>query len=161
MLSLSCTASKLVAVVTALSILSPPPYGKPHLLQGLKLEMGVFAHCELQIEVHEKQVDVFQFEVVLFEVLFCLLLSRMLNTSDKGTTFGDGAARVGMQLRSSPKVSYADEYQLILMLMNPTIPSDPIVQSVPSKSNILVWSCGVKVQEGSTKCLFQLSYLGG
>ncbi|GKA76899.1 hypothetical protein Tco_0783360 [Tanacetum coccineum] len=31
--------------------------------------------------------------------------SRMLNTSDKGTTFGDGAARVGMQLRSSPKVS--------------------------------------------------------
>ncbi|GKA59441.1 hypothetical protein Tco_0758754 [Tanacetum coccineum] len=68
MLSLSCTASKLVAVVTALSILSPPPYGKPHLLQGLKLEMGVFAHCELQIEVHEKRVDVFQFEVVLFEV---------------------------------------------------------------------------------------------
>ncbi|GJV13502.1 hypothetical protein Tco_1355043 [Tanacetum coccineum] len=32
-------------------------------------------------------------------------LSRMSNTSDKGTTFGDGAARVGMQLRSSPKVS--------------------------------------------------------
>ncbi|GJV34400.1 zinc knuckle CX2CX4HX4C containing protein [Tanacetum coccineum] len=31
--------------------------------------------------------------------------SRMSNTSDKGTTFGDGAARVGMQLRSSPKVS--------------------------------------------------------
>ncbi|GJU78463.1 zinc knuckle CX2CX4HX4C containing protein [Tanacetum coccineum] len=30
--------------------------------------------------------------------------SRMSNTSDKGTTFGDGAARVGMQLRSSPKV---------------------------------------------------------
>ncbi|GJS47816.1 hypothetical protein Tco_0597937 [Tanacetum coccineum] len=29
----------------------------------------------------------------------------MSNTSDKGTTFGDGAARVGMQLRSSPKVS--------------------------------------------------------
>ncbi|GJY22762.1 hypothetical protein Tco_0396420 [Tanacetum coccineum] len=29
--------------------------------------------------------------------------SRMSNTSDKGTTFGDGAARVGMQLRSSPK----------------------------------------------------------
>ncbi|GJY28136.1 zinc knuckle CX2CX4HX4C containing protein [Tanacetum coccineum] len=27
----------------------------------------------------------------------------MSNTSDKGTTFGDGAARVGMQLRSSPK----------------------------------------------------------
>ncbi|GKA59664.1 hypothetical protein Tco_0758977, partial [Tanacetum coccineum] len=30
-------------------------------------------------------------------------LSRMSNTSDKGTTFRDGAARVGMQLRSSPK----------------------------------------------------------
>ncbi|GJZ79525.1 hypothetical protein Tco_0644362, partial [Tanacetum coccineum] len=29
----------------------------------------------------------------------------MSNTSDKGTTFRDGAARVGMQLRSSPKVS--------------------------------------------------------
>ncbi|GJR76088.1 zinc knuckle CX2CX4HX4C containing protein [Tanacetum coccineum] len=29
----------------------------------------------------------------------------MSNTSNKGTTFGDGAARVGMQLRSSPKVS--------------------------------------------------------
>ncbi|GJR71801.1 zinc knuckle CX2CX4HX4C containing protein [Tanacetum coccineum] len=29
----------------------------------------------------------------------------MSNTSDKGTTLGDGAARVGMQLRSSPKVS--------------------------------------------------------
>ncbi|GKF02595.1 hypothetical protein Tco_0029518 [Tanacetum coccineum] len=29
----------------------------------------------------------------------------MSNTSDKGTTFGNGAARVGMQLRSSPKVS--------------------------------------------------------
>ncbi|GJU03860.1 hypothetical protein Tco_1114198 [Tanacetum coccineum] len=29
----------------------------------------------------------------------------MSNISDKGTTFGDGAARVGMQLRSSPKVS--------------------------------------------------------
>ncbi|GKA85885.1 zinc knuckle CX2CX4HX4C containing protein [Tanacetum coccineum] len=35
----------------------------------------------------------------------CLIESRMSNTSDKGTTFGDGAARVGMQLRSSPKVS--------------------------------------------------------
>ncbi|GJV07455.1 zinc knuckle CX2CX4HX4C containing protein [Tanacetum coccineum] len=32
-------------------------------------------------------------------------VSRMSNTSDKGTTFGDGAARVGIQLRSSPKVS--------------------------------------------------------
>ncbi|GKB65630.1 ribonuclease H-like domain-containing protein [Tanacetum coccineum] len=35
----------------------------------------------------------------------CSSESRMSNTSDKGTTFGDGAARVGMQLRSSPKVS--------------------------------------------------------
>ncbi|GJR94612.1 zinc knuckle CX2CX4HX4C containing protein [Tanacetum coccineum] len=34
-----------------------------------------------------------------------IIESRMSNTSDKGTTFGDGAARVGMQLRSSPKVS--------------------------------------------------------
>ncbi|GJR87939.1 zinc knuckle CX2CX4HX4C containing protein [Tanacetum coccineum] len=31
--------------------------------------------------------------------------SRMSNISDKGTMFGDGVARVGMQLRSSPKVS--------------------------------------------------------
>ncbi|GJQ93894.1 carbohydrate binding domain-containing protein precursor [Tanacetum coccineum] len=31
--------------------------------------------------------------------------SRMSNTSDKGTMFGDGAARVCRQLRSSPKVS--------------------------------------------------------
>ncbi|GKC08923.1 hypothetical protein Tco_1000533 [Tanacetum coccineum] len=31
------------------------------------------------------------------------MLSRMSNTNDKGTTFGDGAARVGMQLRSSPE----------------------------------------------------------
>ncbi|GKC46885.1 hypothetical protein Tco_1064607 [Tanacetum coccineum] len=33
------------------------------------------------------------------------IVSRMSNTSDKGTMFGDGAVRVGMQLRSSPKVS--------------------------------------------------------
>ncbi|GJR77489.1 gag/pol polyprotein [Tanacetum coccineum] len=31
--------------------------------------------------------------------------SRMSNTSDKGTTFGDGAARVGVQLRITPMVS--------------------------------------------------------
>ncbi|GKF47143.1 hypothetical protein Tco_0136945, partial [Tanacetum coccineum] len=67
MLSLSCTASKLVAVVIALSILSPPPYGQPHLLQGHEMEMGVFAQCELQFEVHEKLVEVFQFEVILLE----------------------------------------------------------------------------------------------
>ncbi|GKG11935.1 hypothetical protein Tco_0346172, partial [Tanacetum coccineum] len=56
MLSLSCVASKLAAVVIAISILSPPPYGQPHLLQSL------------EIEVHEKLVEVVQFEVVLFEV---------------------------------------------------------------------------------------------
>ncbi|GKB71870.1 hypothetical protein Tco_0933282 [Tanacetum coccineum] len=54
MLSLSCATSKLAAVVIALSTLSPPPYGQPHLLQGLKLGMGVFAQCELHIKVHEK-----------------------------------------------------------------------------------------------------------
>ncbi|GJR05226.1 zinc knuckle CX2CX4HX4C containing protein [Tanacetum coccineum] len=32
-----------------------------------------------------------------------LVMSRISNISDKGTTLGDGAARVGMQLRSSPK----------------------------------------------------------
>ncbi|GJZ88695.1 hypothetical protein Tco_0660477 [Tanacetum coccineum] len=68
MLSLSCAISKLVSVVIALSTLSPPPYGQPYLLQGLELEMGVFAQCELQFEVHEKPVEVFQFKVVLFEV---------------------------------------------------------------------------------------------
>ncbi|GJT39796.1 hypothetical protein Tco_0939661, partial [Tanacetum coccineum] len=45
MLSLSCAASKLAAVVIALSTLSPPPYGQPHLLQGLELEMGVVTQC--------------------------------------------------------------------------------------------------------------------
>ncbi|GJU67076.1 hypothetical protein Tco_1253335 [Tanacetum coccineum] len=53
----------------------------------------------------------------------------MSNTSDKGTTFGDGAARVGMQLRSSPKVFryadilliYVDDLQYLVI---------PIVQSV-------------------------------
>ncbi|GJX31813.1 hypothetical protein Tco_0241668 [Tanacetum coccineum] len=56
MLSLSCAASKLAAVVIALSTLSPPLYGQPHLLQGLELKMGVVAQCELQFEVHEKLV---------------------------------------------------------------------------------------------------------
>ncbi|GKE32205.1 hypothetical protein Tco_1451527 [Tanacetum coccineum] len=65
MLSLSCTTSKLAAVVIALCTLSPPPYGQPHLLQGLKLEMRVVAQCELQFEVHEKLVEVLQLEVVL------------------------------------------------------------------------------------------------
>ncbi|GKA47830.1 hypothetical protein Tco_0740788 [Tanacetum coccineum] len=59
MLSLSCAASKLAAVVIALSTLSPPPYGQSHLLQGLELEMGVVAQCELQFEVHE----IFGYEV--------------------------------------------------------------------------------------------------
>ncbi|GJT96649.1 putative reverse transcriptase domain-containing protein [Tanacetum coccineum] len=34
----------------------------------LEMDMGVFAQCELQFEVHEKLVEVFQFEVVLLEV---------------------------------------------------------------------------------------------
>ncbi|GKF61029.1 hypothetical protein Tco_0181083 [Tanacetum coccineum] len=33
------------------------------------MEMGVFAHCELQFEVHGKLLEVFQFEVIQFEVL--------------------------------------------------------------------------------------------
>ncbi|GKD91173.1 hypothetical protein Tco_1366680, partial [Tanacetum coccineum] len=33
------------------------------------MEMGVFAQCELQFEVHGKLLEVFQFVVVLFEVL--------------------------------------------------------------------------------------------
>ncbi|GKB54089.1 hypothetical protein Tco_0904842, partial [Tanacetum coccineum] len=32
------------------------------------MEIGVFDQCELQFEVHEKLVEVFQFEVVLLEV---------------------------------------------------------------------------------------------
>ncbi|GKF71123.1 hypothetical protein Tco_0207237, partial [Tanacetum coccineum] len=68
-LSLSCAATKLAAVVITLSTLSPPPYGHPHLLYGLKahwfeMEMGVFAQCELQFEVHGKLLEVFQFEVL-------------------------------------------------------------------------------------------------
>ncbi|GJX79395.1 hypothetical protein Tco_0327544 [Tanacetum coccineum] len=52
MLSLSCAASKLAAVVIALSAMSTPL-----LIDSLicfKLEMGVVAQCELQFEVHEK-----------------------------------------------------------------------------------------------------------
>ncbi|GKD25955.1 zinc knuckle CX2CX4HX4C containing protein [Tanacetum coccineum] len=48
-----------------------------------------FARCLIEVNSDADLVDV----------------SRMSNASDKGTTFGDGAARVGMQLRSSPKVS--------------------------------------------------------
>ncbi|GKD30274.1 hypothetical protein Tco_1241052 [Tanacetum coccineum] len=74
MLSLSCAVTKLASVVIALSTLSPPLYRQPHRLQGLEahyseMEMGVFAQLELQFEVHEKLLEVFQFEVVLFEVL--------------------------------------------------------------------------------------------
>ncbi|GJS01241.1 hypothetical protein Tco_0317749 [Tanacetum coccineum] len=54
MLSLSYVASKLATEVIALATLSPPPYRQPRLLQGLELEMGVVAQCELQFEVHEK-----------------------------------------------------------------------------------------------------------
>ncbi|GJU89194.1 hypothetical protein Tco_1301617 [Tanacetum coccineum] len=57
MLSLSCAATKLASVVIALSTLSPPPYGQPHLFQGL------------ESEVHGKLLEVFQFEAVQFEVL--------------------------------------------------------------------------------------------
>ncbi|GKD47249.1 hypothetical protein Tco_1271894 [Tanacetum coccineum] len=65
MLSLSYATSKLAAVVIALSILLPPPYGQPHMLQGHELEMGVVAQCELQFDVHKKLVEVLQLEVVL------------------------------------------------------------------------------------------------
>ncbi|GJT56320.1 phospholipase-like protein [Tanacetum coccineum] len=66
--AVSSNVLALAAVVISLSTLSPPPYRQPHLLQGLELEMGVVAQCELQFEVHEKLVEVFQLEVVLFEV---------------------------------------------------------------------------------------------
>ncbi|GJZ23048.1 hypothetical protein Tco_0560507 [Tanacetum coccineum] len=74
MLSMSCAATKLAAVVIALSTMSPLPYGQPHLLHGLKahwseMEMGVFAQCELLFEVNGKLLEVFQFEVIQFEVL--------------------------------------------------------------------------------------------
>ncbi|GJV07450.1 hypothetical protein Tco_1345106 [Tanacetum coccineum] len=73
-------------------------------------------------------------------------VSRMSNTSDKGTTFGDGAARVGIQLRVVNehlgsicnsikvdrynaavipcKVSYVDD-SINLNVDESTIPSDP------------------------------------
>ncbi|GJT65175.1 hypothetical protein Tco_1016655 [Tanacetum coccineum] len=56
-------------------------------------------------------------------VSFCLLQSRMSNTSDKGTTFGDGAARVGMQLRSSPKglTSFSFGFSSLLLTARVTI----------------------------------------
>ncbi|GJZ06047.1 hypothetical protein Tco_0539840 [Tanacetum coccineum] len=55
----------------------------------------------------------------------------MSNTSDKGTTFGDGAARVGMQLRSSPKEQLGetwaekdyDEFQRLFFFLT-LIPGD-------------------------------------
>ncbi|GJX68230.1 hypothetical protein Tco_0303957 [Tanacetum coccineum] len=74
MLSLSCAVTKLASVVIALSTMSPPLYGQPHLLHGLKKEMGVFAQCELQYEVHGKLLEVFQFEVIQFEVLKHLVM---------------------------------------------------------------------------------------
>ncbi|GKD97213.1 hypothetical protein Tco_1381110, partial [Tanacetum coccineum] len=69
MLSLSYAVTKLAAVVITISTLSPPPYGQVHLLYGLKaywseMEMGVFAQCELQFEVHGKLLEVFQFKVI-------------------------------------------------------------------------------------------------
>ncbi|GJX54397.1 hypothetical protein Tco_0282766 [Tanacetum coccineum] len=79
MLSLSCAVTKLAAVVIALSTLSSPPYGQPHLLHGLKahwseMGMGVFAQCELQFEVHEKLLEVIQFNMIQFEVLKHLVM---------------------------------------------------------------------------------------
>ncbi|GJS26408.1 hypothetical protein Tco_0487028 [Tanacetum coccineum] len=53
MLLLSCAVSKLATLVIALSTLSAPAYGQPHMLQGLELEMGVVSQCELQFEIHE------------------------------------------------------------------------------------------------------------
>ncbi|GJY54815.1 hypothetical protein Tco_0446479 [Tanacetum coccineum] len=74
MLSLSCATTKLAAAVIALFTLSPPLYGQPHLLHGLKaywskMEMGVFSQCELQFKFHVKLLEVFQFKVIQFEVL--------------------------------------------------------------------------------------------
>ncbi|GKA14681.1 zinc knuckle CX2CX4HX4C containing protein [Tanacetum coccineum] len=48
---------------------------------------------------HERSIQV----IMVTDGEHLCLWSRMSNTCDKGTTFGDGAARVGMQIRSSPK----------------------------------------------------------
>ncbi|GJZ70217.1 hypothetical protein Tco_0633767 [Tanacetum coccineum] len=92
-------------------------------------------------------------------------MSRMSNTSDKGTTFGDGAARVGMQLRSSPKVdhnnadvipckvSYADD-SINLNVDESTIPSDPICSVTPNaeKTNDGFQTVGkMKKRKGKSK----------
>ncbi|GJY65793.1 hypothetical protein Tco_0468031 [Tanacetum coccineum] len=68
---------RMVLLALALSTLSPTPYGQSHLLQGLELEMGVVAQCELQFEVHE----IFGYEVDggWVEVLGCVLLTFTLS----------------------------------------------------------------------------------
>ncbi|GJY34629.1 hypothetical protein Tco_0419098 [Tanacetum coccineum] len=43
--------------------------------------------------------------------------SRMSYTSDKGTTFGDSAARVGMQLRSSPNIDVVATFGVPLTIV--------------------------------------------
>ncbi|GJX30922.1 hypothetical protein Tco_0240777 [Tanacetum coccineum] len=50
----------------------------------------------------------------------------MSNTSDKGTMFGDGAARVGMQLRSSPK----ECVHLILWFLRSLLLNGPRMYSI-------------------------------
>ncbi|GJU95024.1 hypothetical protein Tco_1319780 [Tanacetum coccineum] len=75
MLSLSCTVSKLASIVIALSILSPPPYGQPYLLQGLELEMG-----------HEKLFEILQFDVLQFGVLQLEVFQFEVNQSEKAIT---------------------------------------------------------------------------
>ncbi|GKB49498.1 hypothetical protein Tco_0900251, partial [Tanacetum coccineum] len=42
----------------------------------------------------------------------------MSNTSDKGTMFGDGAARVGIQFRSSLKVSTSSPLVSLSSIIN-------------------------------------------
>ncbi|GJV54932.1 hypothetical protein Tco_1455937, partial [Tanacetum coccineum] len=86
MLSLSYAATKLASVVIALSTLSPPPYGQPHLLHGLKAhwyEMGVFAQCELQFEVHKKLLEEFPLRQTIPS---SLLKRRSLLTDDSDMT---------------------------------------------------------------------------
>ncbi|GJS97530.1 hypothetical protein Tco_0804498 [Tanacetum coccineum] len=104
MLSLSYAASKLVAVVIALSTLSPPPYGQHHLLQGLELEIGVFAQCELQIEVHEKLVEVFQIEVVMFEVQKHLVMKKRVWVGVQGVLLNLHSQVLGFAPTWSQKV---------------------------------------------------------
>ncbi|GJY21572.1 hypothetical protein Tco_0394138, partial [Tanacetum coccineum] len=47
------------------------------------------------------------------EINNVVAVKNVTNTSDKGTTFRDGAARVGMQLRSSPKLINEDRMETL------------------------------------------------